>query len=382
MSPNIFEITKAAGFDAAHHLPDGPPGPYTRLHGHSFRVEATVRGEAQEPVGWVADLGELDRVLREIAGELDHGLLNEKPGLESPTLERLCLYFAERLQPAFPGLTRVVVSRPTVNESCALIVAPMRIANRVRAQHPVIMMGFPETTIPVNVGDEVDHRHIEDELVVSGGRTVPARKKRQVAGAAVGHLDLVISGNTAAGLGNSGGPVIIRSRGAAQDVLAGVMHSIGDAGIVVAVNAPAVEAYLRASGMFKPRTQRVEHALLRLVGDEVAWVQGGTWRLEPGKVWHLGHGRRNDVLVRHPRVSRLHASLRYDAARRAWVILDLGAPYRTFVNGTRIPPGAEVVLADGDLINLGNAATFVLGGPGARRGSREVIKGRVDSSSP
>jgi 6-pyruvoyltetrahydropterin/6-carboxytetrahydropterin synthase len=122
MSPNIFEITKAAGFDAAHHLPAGPAGPYTRLHGHSFRVEATVRGEAQEPVGWVADLGELDRVLRGIADELDHGLLNEKPGLESPTLERLCLYFAERLKPAFPGLVRVVVSRPTVNESCALIV--------------------------------------------------------------------------------------------------------------------------------------------------------------------------------------------------------------------------------------------------------------------
>jgi 6-pyruvoyltetrahydropterin/6-carboxytetrahydropterin synthase len=123
MSSAIFEITKAATFDAAHHLPDGGPegSPYTRLHGHSFRVEATVRGEAQPPVGWVADLGELDRSLRAIAQELDHGLLNDKPGLESPTLERICLYFAERLKPAFPGLARVVVSRPTVNESCALI---------------------------------------------------------------------------------------------------------------------------------------------------------------------------------------------------------------------------------------------------------------------
>ena len=59
MSSSIFEITKAATFDAAHHLPDGPAGPYTRLHGHSFRVEATVRGEAQGSIGWVADLGEL-----------------------------------------------------------------------------------------------------------------------------------------------------------------------------------------------------------------------------------------------------------------------------------------------------------------------------------
>ena len=124
MSPTIFEITKAATFDAAHNLPDGPAGsPYTRLHGHSFKVEATVRGEAKPPVGWVADLGELDRALRAVALELDHGLLNDKPGLESPTLEHICLYFAERLKPAFPGLSRIVVSRPTINESCALVLS-------------------------------------------------------------------------------------------------------------------------------------------------------------------------------------------------------------------------------------------------------------------
>jgi len=123
MNPAIFEITKAAGFDAAHNLPAGPPGPYTRLHGHSFRVEATVRGEAVAPVGWVADLGELDAALKAIAGELDHGLLNEKPGLQSPTLENICLFFAARLKPQFPGLCRVVVSRPTIGESCAYTVA-------------------------------------------------------------------------------------------------------------------------------------------------------------------------------------------------------------------------------------------------------------------
>jgi 6-pyruvoyltetrahydropterin/6-carboxytetrahydropterin synthase len=120
MTSRIFEITKAATFDAAHHLPEGPAGPYTRLHGHSFKVEASVRGEEQGAIGWVADLGELDRALRAAASELDHGLLNEKPGLESPTLEHLCLWFAARLGPQFPGLSRVVVSRPTVGESCAL----------------------------------------------------------------------------------------------------------------------------------------------------------------------------------------------------------------------------------------------------------------------
>jgi 6-pyruvoyltetrahydropterin/6-carboxytetrahydropterin synthase len=71
-------------------------------------------------VGWVEDLGELDAALKAAAAELDHGTLNETPGLESPTLEHLCLHFAGKLKGRFPGLSRVTVSRPTVGESCTL----------------------------------------------------------------------------------------------------------------------------------------------------------------------------------------------------------------------------------------------------------------------
>ena len=44
MSQPVFEITKAATFDAAHYFAEGPEHrPYSNLHGHSFKVEATVR---------------------------------------------------------------------------------------------------------------------------------------------------------------------------------------------------------------------------------------------------------------------------------------------------------------------------------------------------
>ena len=120
MTDAIFEITKAAAFDAAHFIEQGEPDHrYRRLHGHSFRVEASVRGPAGE-AGWVTDLDQLDMALKAVAAELDHGLLNDRSGLETPTLERLCLYFVEKLRPGFPGLSRIVVSRPTINESCAL----------------------------------------------------------------------------------------------------------------------------------------------------------------------------------------------------------------------------------------------------------------------
>ena len=122
MSDPVFEITKAAAFDAAHHLPDAGPagGRNARLHGHSFRVEATLRGPAKPPVGWVEDLGELEAALRTAAADLDHRLLNDVPGLESPTLEALCVYFAERLRDRFPSLCRIVVERPSIGERCAL----------------------------------------------------------------------------------------------------------------------------------------------------------------------------------------------------------------------------------------------------------------------
>ena len=123
MTEPLFEITKSATFDAAHFIEQGPADHrYRRLHGHSFQVEASVRGPADPVNGWVTDLAGLDEALRAVAAELDHGLLNEKPGLETPTLERLCLHFAAQLRPRFPGLSKVVVSRPTIGERCAMVV--------------------------------------------------------------------------------------------------------------------------------------------------------------------------------------------------------------------------------------------------------------------
>ena len=119
----VFEITKQATFDAAHHFPNEPEGSiYRRVHGHSFTVEATVRAEALDAAhGWVGDLGALDKGLKAVAEKLDHGLLNEHPGLELPTLEHLCLWFVDQLKPDWPGLARVTVARPTIHERCTLV---------------------------------------------------------------------------------------------------------------------------------------------------------------------------------------------------------------------------------------------------------------------
>ncbi|MDE2345926.1 MAG: 6-carboxytetrahydropterin synthase, partial [Gammaproteobacteria bacterium] len=55
-----MEIFKVFHIEAAHRLPNLPPGhKCSRLHGHSFRVEIHIRGEPQADSGWLMDFADL-----------------------------------------------------------------------------------------------------------------------------------------------------------------------------------------------------------------------------------------------------------------------------------------------------------------------------------
>jgi 6-pyruvoyltetrahydropterin/6-carboxytetrahydropterin synthase len=116
-----IEITKEFRFDAAHRLPLMPDGhPYTRMHGHSFRVAITL-AEAPDPAhGWIADFAEIEATLESLRATLDHQTLNEIPGLENPTLEIIARWIFERAANLLPGLRRVALYRDSVGESCVI----------------------------------------------------------------------------------------------------------------------------------------------------------------------------------------------------------------------------------------------------------------------
>ncbi|HBT37236.1 MAG TPA: 6-pyruvoyl tetrahydrobiopterin synthase, partial [Hyphomonas sp.] len=63
----------------------------------------------------------LTACLQATAAKLDHKLLNDIEGLEVPTLERICLWAAADLKEGLPGLTKVAISRPSLNERCELV---------------------------------------------------------------------------------------------------------------------------------------------------------------------------------------------------------------------------------------------------------------------
>lgn len=120
----VFEITKAVSFEAAHYMGGKPEGhPYRNVHGHSFRLEATVAGTVEPGAEWVQDFSDLASILAETAKKLDHRLLNEIDGLSVPTLERIAMWAANDLKPKLPGLKRVVLARPSLDEQCVLVVS-------------------------------------------------------------------------------------------------------------------------------------------------------------------------------------------------------------------------------------------------------------------
>jgi len=74
-------ITKKFRFEAAHHLP-GHHGKCARPHGHSYRLEVTIRGPIKDAPGesdhgMVMDFGDLSQIVKNsVIESLDHQDLN------------------------------------------------------------------------------------------------------------------------------------------------------------------------------------------------------------------------------------------------------------------------------------------------------------------
>ena len=113
----MIEISQRFSFDAAHHLGAGA-AENRRLHGHSFYVEVTLRGEPDTRTGFLRDFGQVNDVLKDVRELLDHRLLNEVAGLENPTLENLARFIHARAKAALPEVVRVRIERPSYGQTC------------------------------------------------------------------------------------------------------------------------------------------------------------------------------------------------------------------------------------------------------------------------
>ena len=113
-----MEIFKEFTIEAAHRLPNVPPGHKCgRLHGHSFRIEIHVCGPVDPAMGWVIDIAEIKSAFKPVEEAIEHRFLNDVPGLENPTSENLARWIWGQVSPALPMLSKVVV-RETCTTGC------------------------------------------------------------------------------------------------------------------------------------------------------------------------------------------------------------------------------------------------------------------------
>jgi 6-pyruvoyltetrahydropterin/6-carboxytetrahydropterin synthase len=122
-----IRLTKEFSFESAHAL-DGYDGLCREIHGHSYRLFVTIKGEpisdeGDPKLGMVMDFGDLKRIVnREIVDRLDHSFVlrdsEQNVGLREvlgakfskvvlvdyqPTCENMLSDFAARLQSALPS---------------------------------------------------------------------------------------------------------------------------------------------------------------------------------------------------------------------------------------------------------------------------------------
>ena len=117
MSMNV-ELVKEFSFEAAHLLPNVPEGhKCRRLHGHSYRVTVTVKGEIDEEMGWLIDYAEIKEAFEPLRRRLAHYSLHDIEGLENPTSEILARWIWDRLVDELPMLHAIQVHE-TCESSC------------------------------------------------------------------------------------------------------------------------------------------------------------------------------------------------------------------------------------------------------------------------
>lgn len=100
----MYEVCVSAQFEAAHRL-EGNFGPATRMHGHTYRLEAIVTGERLQPDGTLFDISQLQAAVQAVVADLHYRDLGTVEGLRdiNTTAEHVAYYCWRRIAAALSG---------------------------------------------------------------------------------------------------------------------------------------------------------------------------------------------------------------------------------------------------------------------------------------
>ncbi len=95
----MFELKVVTRFAAAHQL-KMVAKKCENLHGHNWKIEVCVKGDALNNAGVLMDFGEIKAGVKEIIAEIDHRFLNELNMFHEgnpPSSENIAQYIADEL---------------------------------------------------------------------------------------------------------------------------------------------------------------------------------------------------------------------------------------------------------------------------------------------
>ena len=117
---HMYELAVESQFDSAHNL-RRYDGACEALHGHTYRVQVSYRGDQLDDRGILVDFKRLKTALAEIVSYLDHRYLNELPEFqeENPTAENIAKMVFTRVRDLMDsGIVKVTVwETPTSSAS-------------------------------------------------------------------------------------------------------------------------------------------------------------------------------------------------------------------------------------------------------------------------
>ncbi|MDE3164583.1 MAG: 6-carboxytetrahydropterin synthase QueD [Acidobacteriota bacterium] len=94
----MFEVTIEETFAAGHALRNYR-GKCENVHGHNYRCQVTVEGEALDSIGLLVDFVELKRAVHAVIDRLDHQWLNDFPPFNelNPSAENIARYIYDEV---------------------------------------------------------------------------------------------------------------------------------------------------------------------------------------------------------------------------------------------------------------------------------------------
>ena len=114
----MFEVNVEQTFAAGHALRNYH-GKCEDVHGHNYRVRVTVEGEKLDSTGLLVDFLEVDRLIKDAVGYLDHRFINDLAPFDeiNPSAENIAKYFYDKIHIGLQGDVPVRISAIQVWET-------------------------------------------------------------------------------------------------------------------------------------------------------------------------------------------------------------------------------------------------------------------------